>query len=140
MLIESDMFIAHMKREDWLKNYATKIFTAVEEGRLTGIVASSEVFHEIYYVFSDYAPLSVIIGNQAKLAALENITFVDATREIYLSALDLMNNYNIPSIFDAIYAATVLTDKVPDKKIISTDSVYDRIQGITRVDPREMVI
>ena len=140
MLIESDMFIAYMKREDWLKGTAAKIFDAIEEGRLKGIQASSEVFHEIYYVFSDYSSLDVIIGNQARLAALDNITYVDATREIYLSALDLMNTYGFTSIFDAIYAATVLTEKVPDNTIISTDRVFDRISGVKRVDPRELKI
>jgi predicted nucleic acid-binding protein len=139
MLIESDMFIAHIKKSDWLKESATKIFKALEEGRLKA-QASSEVFHEIYYVFSEYAPMSVIIGNQAKLAATENLTFIDANSEIYLSALDLMNGYGVNSIFDAIYAATVLTDKVPDGIIVSTDIIYDRIPGIKRLDPREMTL
>lgn len=138
MLIESDMFIAYMKREDWLKDSALNIFNAIEEGKLRGIQASSEVFHEIYYVFSDYASLDVIIGNQARMAAFDGIAYIDATREIYLSALDLMNSYGVSSIFDAIYAATALTEKVPDHTIISTDKVYDRIRGVKRVDPREL--
>jgi len=140
MLIESDMFIAYLKREDWLKESASRIFKAIEEGELKEVQASSEVFHEIYYVFSDYTSLDVIIGNQAWMAASERITYVDATREIYLSALDLMNNYGISSIFDAIYAATALTEKVPDHTIISTDKVYDRISGVKRLDPRELKI
>lgn len=87
MLIESDLFIAYMKKEDWLKEGATKIFRAVEEGRLKSIQASSEVFHEMYYVFSDYAPLSTLLRNLARIATLENITYIDATSEIYLSAI-----------------------------------------------------
>ena len=140
MLIESDMFIAYLKREDWLKESASRIFNALEEGRLKEVQASSEVFHEIYYVFSDYASLDVIIGNLAWMAAFESITYVDATREIYLSALDLMNSYGVSSIFDAIYAATALTERVPDHTIVSTDKVYDRISGVKRVDPRELKI
>jgi len=140
MLIESDMFIAYMKREDWLKESASRIFNAIEEGRLKGIQASSEVFHEIYYVFADYASLDVIIGNQARMAAFDSITYIDASREIYLSALDLMNNYGLSSIFDAIYAATALTEMVPDHTIISTDKVFDKISGVKRVDPRELKI
>jgi predicted nucleic acid-binding protein len=140
MLVESDLFIAYMKKEDWLKESATKIFRAVEEGRLTGIQASSEIFHEIYYVFSDYAPLNTILRNLARMATLENITYVDATREIYLSAIELMNTYGVTSIFDAIYAATTLTEKVPDNTIISTDSVYEKIRGIKRIDPRKIEV
>jgi len=43
-------------------------------------------------------------------------------------------------IFDAIYAATALTDKAHDHTILSTDPAYDRIPGIKRVDPREIEI
>ena len=140
MLIESDLFIAYMKKEDWLKESAIKIFRAAEEGRLTGVQASSEVFHEICYVFSDYASLDTILRNQARMATLENITYIDATKEIYLSALELMNTYGVTSIFDAIYAATTLTEKVPDNTIISTDSVYEKIRGIKRIDPRKIEV
>ena len=139
MLIESDMIVAYMKKTDRLKESATRIFDALEEGRLSAQM-STEVFHEIYYVFVEHAPLNVVMGNLAKIASLENVTYVDATREIYMSALDLMNNYGITSIFDAIYAATALTEAVPDNKIVSTDNVYEKIAGLTRIDPREIKI
>jgi hypothetical protein len=51
-----------------------------------------------------------------------------------------MNSYGVSSIFDAIYAATALTERVPDHTIVSTDKVYDRISGVKRVDPRELKI
>lgn len=138
MLIESDLIIAYMKKEDWLKEHAEKIFRAMEENGLVGVKASSEVFHELYYVFSDYASLSIILGNSAKLATMKNLSFVDLTKEVYLSALSLMETYGISSIFDAIYAATALTDTVPDHTLLSTDLVYDRIRGIKRIDPRTL--
>jgi len=137
MLIESDMIIALMGKSDWLKESAEKLFTAIDSGKFKAQV-SSEVFHELYYVFSEYAPLSTMIGNQARLMASENLVFVDASGEIYLSALDVMNSYGLTSIFDAIYAATALSDMVPDKTIISTDKVYDRVSGLHRVDPGEL--
>jgi hypothetical protein len=33
-----------------------------------------------------------------------------------------------------------LTEAVPDNTIISTDSVYDRIPGLKRIDPRKLDI
>ena len=140
MLIESDLIIAYMKKEDWLKETATKIFNAIEEDRLTGIQASSEVLHELYYVFSDYAPLSIIVANEARIATMKNITFIDPTRETYLCALNLMETYELKSIFDAIYAATTLLEKVPDHTILSTDEAYEKIKGIKRIDPRTLKI
>lgn len=138
MLIESDLFIAYMKKEDWLKEIAEKIFRGIEERKIPDVQASSEVFHEIYYVFSDYVSLDTLLKNQARMATMENITYIDTTREIYLSALELMNTYKINSIFDAIYAATTFTEKVPDNTIVSTDNVYEKIKGIERIDPREI--
>ncbi|MFH2110702.1 MAG: PIN domain-containing protein [Candidatus Bathyarchaeota archaeon] len=140
MLIESDLFIAYMKKGDWLKPVAEEIFDAISSKRLKDVQASSEVLHELYYVFVEHAPVSIILGNAARMATMENIRYVDATREIYLSALELVSTYQLASIFDAIYAATALTDTVPDHTMLSTDSAYDRVPGLARVDPRNLKI
>ena len=39
---------------------ATRVLEAVEEGRLKNVQLSSEVLHELYYVFSDYVPLTTV--------------------------------------------------------------------------------
>jgi len=140
MLIESDLFIAYLKKEDWLKPTAEKIFNAIKTNTLQDIQASTDIIHELYYVFSDIAPISTILGNAANLVTLENITYIDPTREILLSALDLMTSYDLKSIFDAIYAAASRTPHVPDHAILSTDQTYDKISGIERIDPRNLPI
>ncbi|MEM1523401.1 MAG: hypothetical protein QXU69_10250 [Thermofilaceae archaeon] len=48
-----------------------------------------------------------------------------------------MKQFKLASIFDAHYAATTL-NQVPDHTFITTDTVYDRIPGVKRVDPREL--
>lgn len=55
-----------------------------------------------------------------------------------MTAMVLMLEYNINSVFDAYYAATALLSD-PDKIIVSTDSIYDKIPGIKRKDPRTLV-
>jgi predicted nucleic acid-binding protein len=138
MLIESDLYIAYTKKNDWLKPIAEKIFTQIKTGKLGNIQTSTCIIHELYYVFSDIAPTTTIMSNAAKLSTMENITYIDPTREILLSALELISTYQLDSIFDAIYAATTLTPDVPDQTIISTDQAYDRITGLTRIDPRDL--
>ena len=59
------------------------------------------------------------------------------TSEIDLLALAVIRQYGFTSIFDAYYAATAL-NQVEDRTIISTDTVFDCIPGIKRIDPREM--
>lgn len=140
MLLESDIFIAYMKREDWLKKAATEVIDAVEKGRLKPVQASTEVFHELYYVFSDYAPIQTIIANEAKIATINNLNFVAPEYATYLTALAIMDTYGISSVFDAIYAATALSAKVADHTIISTDKKYDSIRGLKRVHPQKLKI
>lgn len=129
-----------MKKEDWLKKAATAIIDAVEKGQLGPVQASTEVFHELYYVFSDYAPLQTIIANEARIATIKNLTYVVPDYAIYLAALSLMDTYGMTSIFDAIYAATALSNGVPDHTIISTDKKYDCVKGLKRIDPQELKV
>lgn len=140
MLIESDLIIAYIKKSDWLKPSANKIFQAIQTKQLENIQISTHVIHELYYVFSDLAQLSTILSNAVKISTLDNITYVDTTREIMISALELMSTYQMSSVFDAIYAATTLTNLVPDHVILSTDTAYDKIPGLKRIDPRELHI
>ena len=60
MLLESDIIVAYTRKEGWLKETATRVLEAVEGARLKNVQLSSEVFHELYYVFSDYSPLTTI--------------------------------------------------------------------------------
>ena len=138
MLLESDVFFAYMKKEDWLKKTATAIIEAIEKGRLSPVQASTEVFHELYYVFSDYAPLQTIIANEARIATISNLNFIAPEYATYLTALSVMDTYGITSIFDAIYVATALSADVPDHTIISTDKKYDAIKGLKRIDPQKL--
>ena len=140
MLLESDIFIAYMKKEDWLKKAATAIIDAVEEGQLSPVQASTEVFHELYYVFSDYVPLQTIMANEAKIATIKNLKYIASEYTTYLTALSIMDAYGTTSIFDAIYAATALSASVPDHTIISTDKTYDAIKGLKRIDPQKLKI
>mgnify|MGYP000409699028 FL=1 len=73
------------------------------------------------------------------LTRINNIVWLPTTVEIDLAALTIMVEYGVSSIFDAYYAATALIMD-PDKTIISTDKVYDKIPGLVRIDPRELVL
>jgi len=138
LLLESDILIAYFKKEDWLKSVANGIINAIEDGRLKNVQVSTEVFHELYYVFSDFASLQTMFINGAKLATIKNLVFIKPSYENYLSAMNIMDTYNLTSIFDAIYAATALSSEVPDHIIVSTDRTFDKIRGLRRIDPREL--
>ncbi|MEM3792554.1 MAG: hypothetical protein QXH47_04475 [Candidatus Bathyarchaeia archaeon] len=89
----------------------------------------------MYYVSREEGvSVDELIARFAALTAIENLVFLETTCEIDLLALALVRQYGISSIFDAYYAATAL-NQVPDHTIISTDTVFDTIPGIKRIDP-----
>lgn len=138
MMIETDMLYAYVKKEDWLKPTANAIMLRITKGELDTVYASRESLHEIYYVSKEEGvSADEFIARTAALTAIENLAFLETTYEIDLLALTLMRQYGIDSIFDAYYAATAL-NQIPDHTIISTDTVFDAIPGIKRIDPREL--
>ncbi|MEM1631050.1 MAG: type II toxin-antitoxin system VapC family toxin [Thermofilum sp.] len=138
MMIETDVLYAYVKREDWLKPVADKLLRRVAEGEFGTVYASCESLHEMYYVsLEEGVPLDEIILRFALLTSIDNLVFLETTHEVDLLALTLMKQFKLSSIFDAYYAATAL-NQVPDHTIVTTDTVYDRIPGLRRVDPREL--
>lgn len=139
MLIESDIVLAYVKEEDWLKEYSLKLLKAAEDNKLE-LYVSREIIHELYYLARRYnVDIRVFLEKIVALTRINNVRWIPTDIEIDLTALTLMIEYEINSIFDAYYAATTLL-KDPDKIIISTDKVYDKIPGIKRIDPRQVKI
>jgi len=137
-MIETDILYAYVKREDWLKPTANHVMSRIAEGKLDTVYASRESLHEIYYVSREEGvSTDELIARSAALTDIENLVFLETTCEIDLLALTLIRQYGIDSIFDAYYAATAL-NQIPDHTIISTDTVFDTIPGIKRVDPRKL--
>jgi predicted nucleic acid-binding protein len=137
-MIETDMLYAYVKKEDCLKTAATKLLSKIVKGEFGTVYASRETLHEIYYVSkAEGVSTDELIARGAALTAIDNLTFLDTTYEIDLLALALIRQYGFTSIFDAYYAATAL-NQIEDHIIISTDTVFDCIPGIRRMDPREI--
>lgn len=135
-MIESDVLYAYIKRDDWLKKDAVRLVSKIERGGLGIVYASREVLHELYYVsIEEGVTVDEFLTRAAALTAIKNLQYLDTTYEIDLLALALMKQYGLTSIFDAYYAATA-ANQITDHTIISTDSVFDRIPAIRRIDPR----
>jgi predicted nucleic acid-binding protein len=137
-MIETDMLYAYVKKEDWLKTAANKLISRIIKGEFSTVYASRETLHEIYYVSkAEGVSTDELIARTAALTAIDNLTFLDTTYEIDLLAMTLIRQYGFTSIFDAYYAATAL-NQIEDHIIISTDTAFDCIPGIKRMDPREI--
>ncbi|MDK2372389.1 MAG: PIN domain-containing protein [Candidatus Korarchaeota archaeon] len=137
MIVETDVLYAYVKVEDWLKPVALRLIKMIISGKLGEVKASREVLHEIYYVsIEEGVSLDEILERLTHLTLIENLRFVETTWEDDLAAISLMRQYGLSSIFDAYYAALALREGEP---LISTDRAYDKIPGIERLDPRNIV-
>jgi len=136
LMIESDVLYAYVKESDWLKDIAERFVKKVEDGNFGDVYASREVLHELYYVsMEEGITVDEYIYRVANLTSVKNLVFLETGHEIDLLAISLMKQYKLTSIFDAYYAATCL-NQVRDHQMVSTDTVYDKIPGIIRIDPR----
>lgn len=138
-MIETDVLYAYVKTSDWLKTVAGVLINKINGGELGLVYSSREVFHELYYVsVEEGVSIDEYVKRVASLTAINNLKFLETTAEIDLLAFTLMKQYRITSVFDAYYAATAL-NQVADHTIVSTDEVFDKIPGVIRLTPKELI-
>lgn len=139
MMLETDVLYAYVKTADRLKRTADSLIRKIQAGELGEVYSSREVFHELYYVSREEGvSIDEFIARAAALTGISNLRFLDTSKEVDLLAFTLMRQYKIPSVFDAYYAATAL-NQVPDHTIASTDEIFDKIAGIKRIHPKELI-
>lgn len=116
-----------------MKHTSERILEKIDSGELKNIYASTAAIQEIVFWFYNrqlFRELSVAVN---VLSHLRNVEWVPITPEICLTASLLINEYKT-SPFDAYHAATAIPR---DKTILSTEHIYDKIRGITRIEPAE---
>ena len=131
ILIESDLLLAIIKKEDRLKPAAERILEKVDSGELKGVYASTAVIQEVIFWFYNRQLLKELVLAVNVLSHLRNVEWIAITPEICLTASLLIVEYNV-SPFDAYHIATAL---FRDKTIVSTEHIYDKIKGINRIEP-----
>lgn len=130
ILIESDLLLASLKKEDRLKPAATRILKAIDSGKLEGVYASVAAIQEVIFWFYNRNLKKQMVQAVNALAHMQNIDWVEITPEICLTASVLMDEQNM-SPFDAYHAATAM---LRDRIILSTEHIYDEIKTIRKVD------
>ena len=133
MLIESDLLIPVIKKEDRLKSASEKILQRVASGSLVGCYASTAAMQEIVFWLYNRGLIGEAVSAVNALSLIPNLEWVAVDSGICLQATLLMKEYRIGP-FDAYHAATALGR---DSTIMSTEHVYGRIPSVTILDPRE---
>ena len=134
MLLDSDVFIAIIKEEDRLKQASLKILKAVERRKLKRVYASIATVQEIIFWLLNRGFKDKILLTTSRLFEIRNLEWVPLSKEVFLTASALIEEYDLRA-FDAYMAATAL---LRDRVILSSDHVYDKIKGIKRIAPEKL--
>lgn len=131
-LIENDVIFAYLNKFDPKFKIAEDLFRMVKAGTLT-VSISSVALIEMELIYRSERKEKALLSNMAALGAIPNAIFEPLTPDIALSATHLREASNL-GFFDSHYAAAALKS---GSVIISFDRAYDRVKGLTRIDPSE---
>ena len=124
MYADLDFFLALLKKNDWLKSKAEKIYKDNYKEIWTSTITLQEII--LYAVREGHNPSEYI----EKILGLVKVKESIITVEICLGVTDLIDKYNF-TIFDAFHAMICEGDI-----IISSDRIYDKV-GLKRVKLEE---
>ena len=131
-LIDSDMILAYIKKDDRHQESAEKLFGKIIVGELE-VYISSSMFIEIAFVLKRNNQLELLSDVYKLIYKMPNISIIPISENIIETAHKHMMKDT--GILDSIQAATALRY---DKKIISTDHIFDKIKGLKRIKPEEI--
>jgi len=134
-VIELDMLIALVNREDDHHKIASKIFNAVSQGEIknVAVAASALIEYELILRSRGYRDEEIAADIRA-FTSIEGMKEAPLTSEIILRALDLRVKYQL-TYFDSLHAATAT---LWDGVIISVDKAYLRVRELKAVAPEEI--
>ena len=135
MLIEADLLIPLFKKQDRHASVSERVLVDIQNGVYEGVYSSTATIQEIIFWLYNQGMYRETIDAVNALSHLKNIEWVPVSPEVCLKASILVDRYRL-SPFDAYHAATALSR---DAVILSTDHAYDRVSGITRINPLELV-
>ena len=127
MYAETDFILALIKENDWLKNNAEKVYEKYKNEIWSSQVLLQEL---MLYCYKNKIDSVKVIDETAKLIQIKDISI---NYEYFIAVGHVMNAY-LASPFDAMHAIAAKNDG----RIISSDSIYDRI-GLTRIKLEEKI-
>ena len=127
MYLDTDIILALVKKEDWLKPFV-ELKKVSEPKTSTLAVLEATLVVEREYGRKDS---SKIFDSIKKL----DIDIIDLTEVVMGKSSKLLEKYPDINIFDSVHAAF---SSILHEKILSTDNIFDKLEEIKRLDPREL--
>jgi len=128
MYLDTDVILALIKPEDWLKAYVEIGLEEIKEEKVTSLITVIECEIVLMREYSRELAISAFEEIKKKGIKLLPIS-VDAIEE----STKLQKKYPKLNIFDSVHLANAISRR---EEILSTDSLFDEIEGVKRIDPR----
>ncbi len=132
--LDVDILYAHIKPEDWLKQAAERVLEKIKKGQVNGYTNLMSVVELEIISLRDFDQ-AFSQGIHKRLREISKLHLMPLTSDVIEAADDLRESYTNLGVFDSLHAANA---SVRDKRIISTDTVYDQIEELERIDPRTL--
>lgn len=129
MYIDSDLIFAVLKPSDRHAFFAKSIFSSKEQV-YTSVVTLLELEIVVKRGLSDYLSQHILDLIYEKIPSLKILPLSKAD---FSKSLGLRIKFSL-GVFDSIHAAVALSK---DKKIASTDHIFDKVSGLKRIKPAE---
>ncbi|MBO3808266.1 MAG: type II toxin-antitoxin system VapC family toxin [Candidatus Brockarchaeota archaeon] len=132
-LLENDVIFAYLNEHDPNHEMAERIFGKLRKGEIRVEISSISLV-EMELIYRSEKRENRLLKDLAAIAALPNVEYVALTPDTTLASVYLRQTLNL-TFFDSHYAATALN---LDGKIISFDQAYDKVPGLTRIEPEAL--
>lgn len=125
--LDTDVLLALLKAEDWLQSAAD---AATFESPKTSVVTAIEIQLVMFETWSR----SELAGVGERIET-EGIELLSLTPEAIQAGSALLPTYSGLNVFDAVHLGHAIT---LDEPIVSTDTLYPKIDEVDNLDPREL--
>ncbi len=132
--LDTNVLLRYLTRDDEDKAQRTfNLLLSIERGEERVITSSLVIFETVYTLQSFYkVPRRTIKELLSPIISLRNLQL--QSKDVYYRAFDLFISKNI-SFADAYNAAYMIDEEITH--IYSWDKDFDKIEGITRLEPEE---
>lgn len=127
MYLDTDVILALIKEEDWLKG-------VVDRERLVRAKTSVITVIEVQLIYYEKGTREFLRGVQSMIRD-EGVEVLSLTPEVVQRSSELLEKYERLNVFDSLHLAHSLLLEEP---VISTDTLYPKIEEVESIDPRRL--
>ncbi|AKG91592.1 putative nucleic-acid-binding protein, contains PIN domain [Geoglobus ahangari] len=127
MYLDTDVILSQIKEKDWLKDIVKRKLESINEEFVTSAITIVECQIVLIREFGRDEAVKV----PERIEEL-GVKILPLSKEVLEISSNLLKRYSKLNIFDSIHLAHVIHEK---ERILSTDRLFDEVEGIVRIDP-----